>query len=343
MKHQRLAGLDALRGVAALGVALYHFSFCYAAEHPGFAPSVLFEFGKYGVDLFFAISGFVIYMTLQRSASVVDFVVSRFARLYPVFWVALLIAATLRLMDGGSLTIGTVLANATMMPSLFGAPFLDPVYWTLGYEFRFYVLAAGFLLSRSNRVEFACLGWLLIAVLVMAYTPIQVMLVIVAPYADLFVVGIMVYRLHHNPRNLSAWLVLATSILVAERVPFASDVHINGLSNTAVVCAFAAALWFGARAMVPRPLAHLGEISYALYLLHDPVGSLLLNTGHSWGVPADLAIVAALLGSISVAGFINATVERPAQRWIKKYMGSRDGSRALVDGPEYRLPRFTRD
>jgi peptidoglycan/LPS O-acetylase OafA/YrhL len=204
-----------------------------------------------------------------------------------------------------------------MLPRLFGERCIDVVYWTLAYEFLFYVLAACFLLSRSDRVEFACLGWLLVSVLAMAYAPSSIIKVIGAPYTYLFVVGIMVYRLKQNIQNFTAWGVLATAILVAGRIPFGPNEHISGLANAVAVCAFATVLWFGTSIRPPRIFVYLGEISYGVYLINATVGLAVLNVGRYVGAPADLSIAVALLVVVGLAGIINAKIERPAQRWVK--------------------------
>jgi peptidoglycan/LPS O-acetylase OafA/YrhL len=67
----------------------------------------------------------------------------------------------------------------------------------------------------------------------------------------------------------------------------------------------------------PQFLAYLGEISYALYLIHDQVGWGLLHAVAPLRLPADLSIAVALLAVIGLAGVINTRIERPAQRWIK--------------------------
>ena len=90
-KNLRLLELDALRGLAALAVVLFHYTVYYGktvdhADNPWFR----FSYGHYGVMLFFMISGFVILMTLDRTKTVWDFAVARFCRLYPVYWAAML-------------------------------------------------------------------------------------------------------------------------------------------------------------------------------------------------------------------------------------------------------------
>jgi peptidoglycan/LPS O-acetylase OafA/YrhL len=81
MTNSRLAELDALRRLAAFAVVLFHYSTRYDVlfGHPS-PLAVSFHFGCYGVQLIFIISGFVIYMTLERFKPPLDFVVSRGAR-----------------------------------------------------------------------------------------------------------------------------------------------------------------------------------------------------------------------------------------------------------------------
>ena len=76
----RLVELDALRGIAAVVVVLYHLT--YWNDAAGQAPFSVF-WGHYGVELFFIISGFVIFMTLAQARDLRAFAVSRVARLYP--------------------------------------------------------------------------------------------------------------------------------------------------------------------------------------------------------------------------------------------------------------------
>ncbi|MBV8356895.1 MAG: acyltransferase, partial [Deltaproteobacteria bacterium] len=231
----RFSGLDALRGIAALGVALYHLGWYYALNLDAhFASSLSFPFGHYGVDLFFVISGFVIFMTLERATSVGRFAVSRFARLYPAFWIALCIALAARALDGRlSMSFGEILANATMVPAMFSAPFVDPVYWTLLCELVFYVLAGAFFAFGGKRPEIACLFWLLGSILVysgiagclavsdcshilLSHPTTHLFSVIqITSLSYLFVIGIMAYRLYQEPGSLLSYVVLSIAILYA--------------------------------------------------------------------------------------------------------------------------------
>src|SRR5690349_15385603 len=72
----RITGLDALRGLAALSVVLFHYTTRYDALF-GHRSELLVSvpWGHYGVQIFFGISGFVIFMTLDRTATLADFAV----------------------------------------------------------------------------------------------------------------------------------------------------------------------------------------------------------------------------------------------------------------------------
>ncbi|HYN97987.1 MAG TPA: acyltransferase [Pilimelia sp.] len=153
----RLEWLDALRGFAALAVVYWHLG-PRAILGPPTEARQWVDIGKYGVVLFFVISGYVIPMSLDRYASLRRFWVGRLFRLYPAFLVAS--AAMLAVYASGAIApprvltehpVTTVTAHATMLQGLLGAPQLVPVYWTLSYEMVFYLAAAGMFVLGLHR------------------------------------------------------------------------------------------------------------------------------------------------------------------------------------------------
>ena len=89
MERDRIPELDLLRFIAAVGVVLFHAT--NWPEHPNLLTRSR-TYGSFGVPLFFMISGFVILMTAQNRSGI-EFVNSRIARLYPSFWIAVLLSA----------------------------------------------------------------------------------------------------------------------------------------------------------------------------------------------------------------------------------------------------------
>lgn len=142
----RLSFLDALRGVAALSVALGHRAESTFAAYPHFDQEY-FRLGQFGVVAFFVTSGFIIPASLERGGSLARFWKGRFFRLYPLYW--LVLAAVLGLAAAGVYELGAgypsswllnTAANATMAQALGDLPLALGLSWTLGYELGFYVL-----------------------------------------------------------------------------------------------------------------------------------------------------------------------------------------------------------
>lgn len=119
----RFHQIDFLRGIACLSVIAFHFlhrgqqgGWLVEGTWPWLQPFA--ALGHLGVHLFFMISGFVILMTAQ-GATVRGFIASRVSRLYPAFWVGVLLTALVAWAthsEAFAVTPGQVLANMTMVP-----------------------------------------------------------------------------------------------------------------------------------------------------------------------------------------------------------------------------------
>ena len=87
----RIFELDILRGIAALIVALFHLTLDTPKEYRTFNTSI-FSIGSPMPSLFFIISGFVIFMTIEKIKDWKEFVITRFFRLYPSFWISIILS-----------------------------------------------------------------------------------------------------------------------------------------------------------------------------------------------------------------------------------------------------------
>jgi peptidoglycan/LPS O-acetylase OafA/YrhL len=99
---KRLKELDSLRGLAALSVLFLHYTLSYGTEIGWIAgkPLVVFSLARTGVAIFFVISGFVIYHSLQRAETLRDFAVARFARLYPAYYTCMALTGVIVFVAG---------------------------------------------------------------------------------------------------------------------------------------------------------------------------------------------------------------------------------------------------
>ncbi|AXG53002.1 acyltransferase [Streptomyces lincolnensis] len=153
----RLAWLDALRGLAALVVVFDHSSYTFMAD---FRRELMPQFNtsRYGIMVFFLVSGYIIPASLERRGCVRTFWIGRIFRIYPLWAavVALLLAVGFsgfaEMRDfGGQSTVMVVVAHATMLQELLGTPNLLLILWTLSYEMAFYLLVVALFTVRLQQ------------------------------------------------------------------------------------------------------------------------------------------------------------------------------------------------
>ena len=330
---RRLDGLDALRGIAATAVMIYHYTIWYAQELGGHAaPGVSFSFryGNFCVELFFIVSGFVIMMTLERAGSPGDFLISRFARLYPAFLASLgftIISGVALGEFGPPYDLARLLANLTMAPELFNAHAIDGSYWSLMYELAFYSLAGcAFFLLRQRSPEYWCAAWLFVSLAMRIGGAdkycVRLVQLSAAPYCQLFVIGVMLYRFHSARATVSTWTVLALAFVVTLFGPQETLYSIPRPGYSCLILCFTGLVWI-ARTPLTRhpaiaPLLFLGRISYPLYLVHQELGLTIIARLESSGAAPDIAVTAAAIIAIVSAWAISSVVEYPARKWLLK-------------------------
>lgn len=337
MEARRIAGLDVLRGLAAIAVMLHHHGEYYDELYQGRTRLfVNLHAGHFGVELFFIISGFVILMTIERRATVRDFAVSRFSRLFPPFVAALLLTtAILIFWPMPPLQMPTplqFLANLTMAAELFGQSNVDLPYWTLTYEVVFYgFMACVLALGLLRRVEWLGLLAIAIGLAFLAFVDVKLhrrtSILLLAGYSNFFLIGMCLYRIHMREARPITWIALAIAIAVTALGGGERAFNASGLLYFILTVCFAALVWFmtepqGNRFAVP-PLVFLGRISYPLYLVHVGLGFPLIRwlTASGWSTPA--STIAAGLASIAAATVLHYTVENPAERWLRTRLATR--------------------
>ncbi|MFA1538267.1 acyltransferase family protein [Actinomadura monticuli] len=154
----RLGWLDALRGGAALAVALHHASYVYLPRLRVWLTD-WFDPGLFGVLVFFLVSGYIVPASLERRGSVRGFWIGRFFRIYPLLAVTCLLAVLPFLLGVLGLRAGleryspatAVLAHMTMLQDLLNVPNAMNVLWTLSYEMAFYLLIVALFVVGGHR------------------------------------------------------------------------------------------------------------------------------------------------------------------------------------------------
>lgn len=167
---QRNPFLDYFRGISALLVMLFHYTFLYGSlyGHIGDYP-IIVNRGSFAVLMFFLLSGYLTFKGMSRYRPLA-FVRSRFFRLYPTFWFCLIptmILVTIYLPDR-AVSMKDFLLNFTMIPMYLGADFVDGAYWTLSCDVFFYALivTAGILKGGKYSAQII-IGWFIFQLLLL--------------------------------------------------------------------------------------------------------------------------------------------------------------------------------
>jgi peptidoglycan/LPS O-acetylase OafA/YrhL len=338
----RLRELDVLRFVAAAVVMLHHYTGVPAPEWPGGNARRIFpglapftRYGFLGVELFFLISGFVILLSAWGRKPG-DFIVSRFLRLFPAYWVGVLLSLAAYLafdswVPFGPNTDGPLmrfLPNLTMLQEGVGSQRMEVVYWTLYVELHFYVLIALFTWwgITFNRCMAFMTGWLLFSVFALESGENFVKVVLLWRYAPFFVAGMGFFLIYRYGSNILVWLLIALSWALGCYY----DVKYNFPDFTAAphslyIIPAGVTVVFAVMALVAthrlswlrwRGLTLLGLLTYPLYLVHQTVSRtfvprLLPHMGR-WEVLAVL-----IAGALVAAYLIHVLIERPAQRLLR--------------------------
>jgi peptidoglycan/LPS O-acetylase OafA/YrhL len=294
----RMQYLDVLRGIAALTVAIGHIVLTPFDDWVAKVAPIC-NTGMFGVLLFFIISGFVITASILRADSLKSFWVARFWRLFPFYWVTLIISAAFLLWFPSELSYPqyghlkdrfwlSFAMNLTMLQHFLKFDHFILAYWTLCFEMLFYISIT--IAALFKRAEKAYVGLWLIT----AYLTLSAILGIVggrhfpffqAVFLGYFFLGVWTHRqskgLVTDRKYLftialftgslvSAWFV-NTVYHAATPVIGQEPGHDSAIGNLvaylgAIACFLA--FHFSKRASYPGVLRLLGKVSYSLYLSH---------------------------------------------------------------------------
>ena len=337
-QQNRFFELDSLRGLAALGVMVFHFTINENAAKLGWE----FRYGVTGVDIFFIISGFVIFLSIQKVRKWQDFAISRVARLYPTFWTCVFItAAVVYVYQPEHLSWKLILANLTMFPIYFGIENLDGVYWTLLVEMIFYLWILGiFLMKGLGKIVPISIAFTTAVIafhLGRAYYPVFYEYITwkiqLLNHFPLFFSGILFYQLKFKSFTWQYVGLICLCMLAAFYLHDKggrSMYHVTWFEHNVLIL-FYHLLFFlfvvdRLTFLITPPLLFLGKISYSLYLLHQYIGTWLIQSLNSkLDMNIYLAILVTIGFCIGLAYLVTRYVEIPAIRAIKLWYRVRYG------------------
>jgi exopolysaccharide production protein ExoZ len=345
-----LANIQVLRCFAAMGVVFHHLQARFSATLD--TPFVGY-FGIAGVDVFFVISGFIMFhATRSGTRTATGFWLDRAIRIAPLYWIATLMVIGLMQVgvsaDGATaISVGDFIASLAFFPEVRadGMPFpaLD-VGWTLVYEAWFYLLfgLTFFLKSQARALAVLTLVFVVCAALRLTVSNLPFALgYYFQPITLEFAAGgglALLWRSHavqslsSNVARTWGWLLLVVGTVSLLAMGWREGWRLNtefelrllvlGLP-AAMIVAGVLLLEKAGRVWTSPVLLLLGAASYSIYLFHQFVVTLMLGVGQAMspdlGALAHAGLLAAGLGLAAIVGVgVHVALEKPLTAALKR-------------------------
>lgn len=340
-QNRAMLCFEGVRGLAVFLVFLVHFA---TLAEPWLADVGLLStcldlvraVGNMGVDLFFMLSGYLIYGSLMDKAQpFIPYLRRRIQRIYPTFSVVFCLYCLLsivfpgesKLPAGGWEKLRYLCENYLLLPGVFDITAMITVAWSLSYEFMFYlsvplIIAGCRLRDFSSRLRLT--AWFILASLIVAFPKMMGGHVRVA----MFIGGILVYEIRPWVRFFPRLNMLGVVALLASVIGtvWLQRFGVNGQYKYALlfvcfVTVFLACFRSGGavvRLFTWTPLRWLGNMSYSYYLVHGlSLKFIFLVLGYLYPANGEQAAVfwfglpLMFLATLPASFLLFALVEKP--------------------------------
>ncbi|MDF2437021.1 MAG: putative acyltransferase [Bacteroidota bacterium] len=313
--------LDVLRALAALSVCLYHFVIGPINFITNESVLNFFGYGKYGVQLFFVISGFIIPWALSKYEYNLNkypkFLLKRFLRLEPPYLISIALALGVLFVRGfySELPSSRVVhLDQFLLHIGYLIPFSNykwilEIYWTLAIEFQFYLFMGLFYFAIINKRS----GVRILSYIIVLFLSFIGTRNFVFYWLPVFLLGNILFLFMTSKINRSEFyfvsliiqifigVFLSIPILVSSIIAYLTILFMFNYSN--------------------RVFAWVGKISYSIYLIHTIVGTTVINI-LSHHVHSPIMKMAVVLTGVAVTIFVSymmyLLVEKPSQKLSSK-------------------------
>ncbi len=339
LESKRIYQIDLFRFIAASAVMFYHYMYRGAAagnmsllRFDGIGDYV--KYGYLGVDLFFIISGFVIAFSIKH-LSLRKFCCSRFKRLYPMYWICLLLTFVITYFFGAPryyVTFSQLLANVTMTQKLWGQGDVDGAYWSLYVELKFYLVIFLFLILNQFRrvgLDYLVYFWLLLSSLRFFFGPSEMYdglhEFFLLDWSAYFIAGIICCQIFLHGVKVKHVITLLWCFYISidgaigrihwlERT-FHSDFS-PYIIGTAIAVFYLLMLLVSFKKLQfinSSRFVKIGMLTYPLYLIHQHIGFIIFNQLYPY-INKYVLLSAVVMLMLALAYFLSDRIEP----WIVK-------------------------
>jgi len=340
------------RGLAALFVCLFHYegAMAHVQGPAGWNIEFIFRAGHSGVEFFFILSGFIIFHAhrndIGRPNRVVDFYLRRATRILPMFWFIVIPfgIAVLAISSRGLLTPGKFLLDILLIPR--DGTLTLPAAWTLQHEVVFYLIFGLLILNiRVGIIALTLWQTACFVVLVFDLLP-QDYLLPASTYFGFynfgFLFGILIavvnqqFKLAMYRRSIAVLGAIGCLGLLACFIgewrlgnsffPTPATATLTYFCLYSLLIVALLSMENRPRPIMDATLGRLGAGSYILYVIHEPLYSVL-DKIFALSAQRDLAtamgaFVAASLVAVLISVWMHYAIERPMLRNLRRYLVS---------------------
>ena len=348
MDEKKYSLIQILRGFAAIFVMLYHASRHYQVKNLVFLNN-FFQNGYFGVDIFFVLSGFVIYYSSQKyleNGNCIEFLKKRIIRIYPSFWLFLLFPLTLVFF-----LLPQFIADKSAFEPInylkvfflvFDHQQISQISWTLSFELYFYLLF--FLMIFNRNFKYLILLILILATINLIdenlFSDIYSTKYLFSPLILEFFLGVLIFYIVSkiNKNYILGFCVLfVVSIISFVFINYLSSNNIIYITKHNRVLNFGLASFLLILSLVLiekfntiksfKILILIGDASYVLYLIHSIILSLFDNkfilSGKFIVLNNQLTTILVCCFIVTLSVFLHLIIEKPMLKYLNKFLFKR--------------------
>jgi exopolysaccharide production protein ExoZ len=314
-EKEYLNHIESLRAIAALMVLVFHFLSFSGVD--GFimdntAIRNYSKFGAQGVELFYIISGFVIYYSLTKINLTISqypkYLAKRFSRIFPPFLATLVLICLVALIWKGTYpySFNQIIQNATLSIDLFkNSEWMNPIFVTLKVEFLFY-LVIGLLVvfMQRNKLLYSVI---IVLSLISVFFFHSTDFIHNVPF---FVIGIVCSQVYKTHDVLLNYILLGAVLLLLGVLYPIEDVVVSVVTIVFLLWIKIQNTW----------LEKMGRFSYSIYLTHGLTGGLffyLFKNSKYLDLNVWVAFILAILVALICSYLFYLLVEKRAIKWSK--------------------------
>lgn len=337
-------------------VSIYTFSEQTSGERSYLVDWIMpptFNYGPFGVAIFFLISGFVIPFSLKRTRSL-QFLILRAFRIYPAYIVGTLLmllfawASSKYWNKEFTIKPDELIANLLLVPAIFNKPSIDMVNWTLAIEIKFYILSA--LLAKQIRqanivpiilmsvIIFCACEWIadsdihITPTLSLSIASVKVELMCVI-YMFIGTCFYFMYSGAMKPLNAISSMAVLLLLFIAcwPHTQWKGQIPSIPLNYIYGFIAFGSAYLMKSFFRPVRSLDFLSRISYPIYILHPVIGYICLKICMNSGIPYEASLVVAFSVVVILAYAVHIAIEKPSISLGKKILSRSNGTQIQAE------------